>query len=115
MASSSNLPVKLWPEVVEAAAWLYNMSPSAAYDMQSPNETLDSWFVQYFRWYEPARVRSALTDLRPDRSGIYAYGCRAYPLNKERAAGRDRRGFKVTPRGHIGYLVGYRASNIYRI
>jgi hypothetical protein len=115
MASSSNLPVKLWPEVVEAAAWLYNMSPSAAHDMQSPNETLDSWFVQYFRWYEPARVRSALADLRPDWSGIYAYGCRAYPLNKERAAGRDRRGFKVTPRGHIGYLVGYRASNIYRI
>jgi hypothetical protein len=115
MANSANLPTKLWPDVVEAATWLYNMSPSSAHDMQSPNETLDSWFTQYFRWYEPARVRSALADLRPDWSGIYAYGCRAYPLNRERAAGRDRRGFKVTPRGHIGYLVGYRASNIYRI
>lgn len=115
MRSGANLPEKLWPEVVIAAAWLYNMSPSHANDLRSPNEQLDQWFTQYFRWYEPERVRTLTADLRPDWSGIYAYGCRAYPLNKERAAGRNRRGFKVTPRGHIGYLVGYRASNIYRI
>lgn len=60
-------------------------------------------------------MRNASEELRPDWSGIYAYGCRAYPLNRDRAAGLHRRGFKVSPRGHIGYLVGYRASNIYRI
>jgi len=43
------------------------------------------------------------------------YGARAYPLIKEREAGKNRRAFKVLPRGHIGYLVGYSASNIYRI
>jgi hypothetical protein len=115
MRSGANLPEKLWPEVVTAAAWLYNMSPSHANDLRSPNEELDQWFAQYFRWYQPELVRLRTADLRPDWSGIYAYGCRAYPLNRERAAGRNRRGFKVTPRGHIGYLVGYRASNIYRI
>jgi hypothetical protein len=115
MRSGANLPEKLWPEVVTAAAWLYNMSPSHANELRSPNEELDRWFTQYFRWYEPERVRVLTADLRPDWSGIFAYGCRAYPLNRERAAGRHRRGFKVTPRGHIGYLVGYRASNIYRI
>ena len=115
MRSGANLPEKLWPEVVAAAAWLYNMSPTHANDLRSPNEELDRWFTQYFRWYQPERVRALTADLRPDWSGIYAYGCRAYPLNRDRAAGRDRRGFKVTPRGHIGYLVGYRASNIYRI
>lgn len=115
MASGAKLPEKLWPEVVEAAAWLYNMSPSHANNLRSPNEQLDSWFTRYFRWYDPARSRSITADLRPDWSGIYAYGCRAYPLNRERAAGRNKRSFKVTPRGHIGYLVGYRASNIYRI
>ena len=34
---------------------------------------------------------------------------------KEREAKQTRRAFKVKPRGHIGYLVGYCASNIYRI
>ncbi|KAF1922254.1 uncharacterized protein M421DRAFT_413425 [Didymella exigua CBS 183.55] len=99
MRSGAHLPEKLWPEVVMAATWLYNMSPSHSNELRSPNEQLNHW---------------ALTaDLRPDWSGIYAYSCRAYPLNRERAAGRNRRGFKVTPRGHIGYLVGYKASNIY--
>lgn len=115
MRSSSNMPEKLWPEIVDAATWLYNMSPSYAHELQAPNTVLESWFRQYFKYYEPEIVRAATADLRPDWSGVYAYGCRAYPLNKERAAGRNKRGFKVTPRGHIGYLVGYRASNIYRI
>lgn len=115
MRSGANLPEKLWPEVVMAAAWLYNMSPTHSNELHSPNEELDRWFAQYFRWYQPEQVRALTADLRPDWSGIYAYGCRAYPLNRERAAGRNRRSFKVTPRGHIGYLVGYRASNIYRI
>ena len=34
---------------------------------------------------------------------------------QERAANQDRKAFKVLPRAHIGYLVGYEASNIYRI
>jgi hypothetical protein len=36
MASGANLPLQLWPEVVEAAAWLYNMSPSHANKLRSP-------------------------------------------------------------------------------
>jgi hypothetical protein len=44
-----------------------------------------------------------------------AFGCRAYPLNKEREAKSSKRAFKVMPRGHIGYLVGYRGTNIYTI
>ena len=34
---------------------------------------------------------------------------------KDREAGRNRRAYKVQPRGHIGYLVRYCAFNIYRI
>lgn len=115
MRHSANLPKKLWPEIMDAAAWLHSMSPSSTHDFRSPNEVLDSWFRQYFRWYEPAAVRSRTADLRPDWSGIYAYGCRAYPLKRDRAAGLSKRDFKINPRGHVGYLVGYRASNIYRI
>lgn len=115
MRASARLPEKLWPEIMDAAAWLHGMSPSAIHGYRSPNEVLDSWFRQYFRWYEPAHIRARLADLRPDWSGVYAYGCRAYPLDRDRAAGIKKRTFKVTPRGHVGYLVGYRASNIYRI
>jgi hypothetical protein len=43
------------------------------------------------------------------------YGARVYPIVKDREANRSRRVFKVQSRGHIGYLVGYCASNIYRI
>jgi hypothetical protein len=115
MRASANLPAKLWPLTMDSAAFLHGMSPSPANKYRSPNEVLDSWFRQYFRYYEPAQIRHRTADLRPDWSGIFAYGCRAYPLDRDRAAGRDKRGFKVNPRGHIGYLVGYKASNIYAI
>ena len=83
--------------------------------MRSPNEVLYSWFRTYFRWYSPQLVHNHLADLKPDWDGIYAYRARAYPLMKEREAGKDKRAFKTSPRGHIGYLVGYVSSNIYRI
>ncbi|RAQ98619.1 reverse transcriptase domain protein [Stemphylium lycopersici] len=115
MRSSANLPEKLWPEIVQAAAWLYNISPSAARGFKSPNEMLDQWTRGYYKYYQPEPVKRLTADLRPDWSGVYAYGSRAYPLNKDRAAGRLKKSFKTLPRGHIGYLVGYQASNIYRI
>jgi hypothetical protein len=43
------------------------------------------------------------------------YRAQAYPLKKEREADKERRAFKVKHRGHIGYLVGYYTSNIYKI
>jgi len=60
-------------------------------------------------------LRGHACDLRPDWSGIYAYGCRAYALEKDREAGRKRNWYKTHPRAHVGYLVGYVASNIYRV
>jgi len=115
MINGAHLPPNLWPESSLAAIYLYNKSPSAKHQMRSPNEVLDLWFRQYFRWYDPALVKQLTVDLRPDWNGIYVYGARAYPMIKEREAGRAKRAFKTIPRGHIGYLVGYYASNIYRI
>ena len=115
MRLGARLPEKLWSEIVRAAAFLHSISPSHVLRFRSPNEVLASWFKNYFRWYAPSISHALTADLRPDWSGIYAYGCRAYPLKKDREANRMRRDFKVQPRGHIGYLVGYRASNIYRI
>ena len=91
------------------------MSPSHANGLKSPNEVLLRWFNQYFRWYQPSFVQALTADLRPDWGGVYAYGCRAYPLQNARQKGAQKRAFKTRPRAHIGYLVGYDASNIYRI
>jgi len=117
MREGANLPESIWPECVRAAAYLHGMSPSRRNDWMSPNEKLHKWFRQYFRWYTPPGElgRSLADDHRPDWSGVYAYGCRAYVLDKRREAEQDKLGFKTKPRGHIGYLVGYVASNIYRI
>jgi hypothetical protein len=79
------------------------------------DKMLASWFCGYFRWYNPELVNRIIADLRPNWEGIYVYRARAYPLKKEREADKERRAFKVKHRGYIGYLVGYYASNIYKI
>ena len=115
MREGAGFPPNLWPEAIEAAAHLHNMSPLARRHFKSPNEVLHSWFRQYFRYYDPAIVKARTVDLRPDWSKIYAYGARAYPMMRDREATRHKRAFKVLPRGHVGYLVGYCAPNIYKI
>ena len=107
---SINLPRKLYLEVIEATYQLYNISLLSAYNYKTLLEVLNLQFrnIIYLG-------RDPSIDLKPNWSGIYIYSYRAYPLNKEQVVGRDKRGFKVNPRGYIGYLVGYRALNIYRI
>lgn len=115
MRTAANLPEHLWPWVCMAAAYLFNRSPRQGSSWQSPSHILESWFAQYFRWYAPQRVHELTADLRPDWTNTFAYGCRAYPLRKDREAGQRKRAYKVEPRAHIGYLVGYKASNIFHI
>jgi hypothetical protein len=109
------LPLNLWPESTQAGVFLYNMSPSESHEWKSLNEVLLTWFSSYYRHYEPYIQRLVTTDLRPNWNRIYAYGCRAYVIMKNREAELERRAFKARPRAYIGYLVRYVASNIYRI
>ncbi|KAL9561819.1 hypothetical protein ACKAV7_014081 [Fusarium commune] len=111
MLNGAQLPHSLWPESTQTSAFLLNISPKATRGWLSPIEVLQNWF----RREAPLQIREHTADLRPDWSGVYAYGCRAYPLDRDREAGTHRKAFKTSPRGHIGYLVGYTAHNIYRI
>ena len=43
------------------------------------------------------------------------YSSRVYLLIKDREVGRNKRVFKVIPRGYIRYLIRYITSNIYKI
>src|SRR5262245_10872405 len=47
---------------------------------------------------------------QPSIAHLRTYGCRAYALRQRIPAGE-----KLTPRALIGYLVGYDATNVYRI
>ncbi|KAG5932022.1 hypothetical protein E4U59_007781 [Claviceps monticola] len=82
------------------------MSPRQRLEWKSPIQVIEAWF----RDNAQLPIRAPTADLKPNWGSVYAYGCRAYPLSREREADRNRRWFKTNPRGHIGYLVGYVAS-----
>ncbi|OHW95249.1 reverse transcriptase domain protein [Colletotrichum incanum] len=117
MLSGANLPHELWVEAVMAGIFLYNISPRKNSAWLTPIEKEERWFRQYFRWWQPHYQATLGRDLRPQWGWLHAYGCRAYPVRRDRERDVGRRRFKVELRGHIGYLVGYvqNAHNLYRI
>jgi hypothetical protein len=90
LRNSALLPASLWPEIVCTAAYLHNRTPRKALIWKTPYE--------------------ALTKEKPDLSHLHVFGCRAYPYIKN-----IPRKDKLEPRAHLGYLVGYDSTNIYRI
>ncbi len=108
MRLAANLPSEMWPEVWQAAVYLYNRTPNARLGWKSPHEKLLTWLR------ENGRTPSDLHDT-PDHSNLYAYGCRAYPLTDEALKRSERNDTKNRTRAYLGYLVGYEGRNIYRI
>ena len=51
--------------------------------------------------------------VRPNLANLRVYGCRAYVKLSEHDLGSKRD--KMAPRAVVGYLVGFIASNIWRI
>lgn len=111
MLTGAGLPTELWPESTRASAYLLNISPSRRLGWKSPIEVLEQWFKNN----APLPIRRPEADLRPNWGALRAYGCRAYSLKRAREQGRNKRKMKTEPRGDIGYLVGYVASNLFRI
>jgi hypothetical protein len=62
----ANLPENLWPEVVKAAGYLLNRTPTRILDWKSPIEALQSY--------------QGLSNPIPSITHLRVYGCRAYPL-----------------------------------
>jgi hypothetical protein len=90
MRVQANLPADMWPEIVQTASYLNNRTPKRRLGWKTPHE--------------------ALTGIKPNLSHLYMFGCRAYPLDKHIPLTN-----KLQPRAHIGYLLGYESTNIYRI
>ncbi|KAL2886178.1 reverse transcriptase family protein [Ceratocystis lukuohia] len=92
------LPHDLWPEVMEAAVYLLNRTPTRALAVE------DEGKLRYRTPFE------ALYGHKPSLAHIRPYGCKAYPLIRN-----IPHRMKLQYRAHIGYLVGYHSTNIFQI
>jgi hypothetical protein len=96
LKSSGQLPNQLWFECYEAAAYILNRMPTRRLD-----------------WLSPLGKLQQLTGVpvpEPKIAHLRTFGSRAYALNYH-IDKYDR----LEPRVHIGYLVGYESTNIFKV
>jgi hypothetical protein len=107
MRLSGHLPHALWREIVATAVYLHNRTPRYSIGWKSPFEA----------FHEVVMTAEGVTGPRkPILHHLKAYGCRCYALIKSsKDPDRIQKLKKLQPRAHIGYLIGYESTNIYRI
>jgi hypothetical protein len=109
MRIAAKLPHDLWLESINSATYLFNRTPRYANGWQTPYER----FYTYLDKLE-AEGQGQPELRKPQLAYLKAYGCRAYAMTKDAKLKRKRL-MKLDPRAHIGYLVGYDSTNIYRV
>ena len=107
MRIQARLPEALWPEIARTAVLLHNMTPSEAHGWKAPHTILHEWL-------KDNKIDHMVRPSLPDLAHLVKYGARAYPLTNAAKEGTDR-SHKPQERAHIGYLVGYVETNVYRI
>ncbi|KAI1003263.1 hypothetical protein K3495_g4940 [Podosphaera aphanis] len=90
MGLEASLPTNLWPETVICAGYIANRTP-----------------IRQLGWKTPFEV---VYGSKPGYSHLRIFGCRAYALKKHILNSR-----KLDSRAHIGHLVGYESTNIFKI
>lgn len=105
MRIGANLPEYLWTWIVKTAVYLHNRTPFYGIYWQTPYEL----FFTYLACRDGIQIRTR----KPKQGHLRAYGSKAYVLLKgqKKPPGRN----KLQPNAWIGYLVGYRGTNIYEI
>jgi hypothetical protein len=96
LMASGNLPKQLWRECYLASAYIINRMPTRRLEWQSPIGKLQKLVG------EPNPL--------PKLAHLRSFGCRAYVLNHQLDQ-LDR----LEQRVHVGYLVGYTSTNIFRV
>ncbi|KAM4067558.1 integrase core domain-containing protein [Hirsutella rhossiliensis] len=108
MGIDAKLPSDLWPETWKAAVFLHNRSPMQNHGFKTPFQLLHQWL-------QDNNKDTGYQQTQPDITFLKAYGCRAYPLNKQALQNKQKKDLKTDPHAEIGYLVGYDSTNIFRI
>lgn len=93
-------PEQLWPEFVSAAVWILNRTPTYVKDEKQ-------WIVP---WEEARREFAGGRMKKSSLANLRVYGALSYC--RIRSIPRKD---KIHPRAEIGFLVGYMASNAWKI
>jgi hypothetical protein len=99
MRIAARLPEKLWPHIFHAAVYLHNRRPRRE-AVEENRQKKWIWITPYEKLYGK----------KPSLANLRVYGCRAYVRQH-----KIPRSKKLDPRAWIGYLVGYTASNVWKI
>jgi hypothetical protein len=89
------------PEAMKAAAYIINRSPTKTLNGMTPHEKLN-------RLLRP----NDFENVKPNTAHLKVYGCRVYVRKNKVQISRKE---KMVHKSMIGYLVGYKASNISRV
>ena len=106
MRLDANLPWTLWPEVTRAAIYLHNRTPNYSNHWKSPHEV----------FFTTIAFRNGIvtSPRKPNLSNLRSYGCKAFAMTDDTKRGKMKLQ-KLDPKAWIGFLVGYKSSNIWRI
>jgi transposase InsO family protein len=97
--SEANLPENLWPLAIDHVIYLLQRLPKKKLGWKTPYEIIQS-------------VTELAKSTIPNLGHIKTFGCKAY---RKIPSTQILRLEKMAPRAEIGYLVGYDASNIFKI
>jgi hypothetical protein len=106
LLQESGLPKTLWPEEVQAAIYILNRSPTKLNSAPLTKPNSGSWIIPQQEFHQQGTGTFVPVNL----SNLRVYGCRTYV----RIQGIPQSD-KMHRRAEIGYLVGYRASNIWKV
>ncbi|RYP68913.1 hypothetical protein DL771_006402 [Monosporascus sp. 5C6A] len=106
MRNGAKLPAFLIVHIFKAAVYLYNRTPKYTLFWQTPYEV----YYTYLAYRDGVPV----LDRKPQQAHLRAYGCMAYAMTTA-AMKKEQRLQKLNPKAWIGFLVGYRSTNIYEI
>ena len=96
----TNLPIKLWPEIIKAIVFICNSTPTAANNWKTPYEL--------FHGRKPNRIATTV--------GSKGFILRKnYQMTKSLVNQGTHKLHKLEPKAYICYLVGYITDNIYNV
>ena len=101
MRIAANLPYDLWDKIINCIVYLQDRTPQESNGWKSP-------YKKFYTFLANGRLR------KPQLAHLKAYGCRAYAITSD-AQLKKKRLNKLDPQAHIGYLIGYDSTNIYKI
>lgn len=107
MRLDANLSWEMWPEITRAAVYLYNRTPNHRNNWKTPYEA-------FFTQVATNRNKFVTKSRKPHLAHLKSYGCKAFVMTDDTHRGKSRLQ-RLDPKAWIGYLVGYRSTNIYRI